>query len=75
MQQHGDNPLVLHTCTINLCQKGGVRFFQNIILSENNFFAIIYQENTTVDLLQPKILGGNYLCTNNRHIILSYLSF
>ena len=47
----------------------GVRFFQKIILSENNFFAIDYQENTTICLLQLKILGRNYLCTNNRCII------
>ena len=35
----------------------GVRIFQKNILSENNFFAKDYQENTTLCLLQPKILG------------------
>ena len=43
-------------------------FFKNI-LSENIFFAKNYQENTTVCLLQPKVLGRNYLCTNNRYIV------
>ena len=47
----------------------GVRFFQKIILSENIFFAIDYQGNATICLLQPKILGRNYLSTNNRYNI------
>ena len=47
----------------------GVRFFRKIILSENNFFAIDNQENTTKCLLQPKILGKNYLQTNNWYIM------
>ena len=59
---------MLHTCCINLCQRGRVRFFQKIILSENNIFAKDNQENTTLCLLQPKVLGRNYLFTNNRCI-------
>ena len=47
----------------------GVRFFRKIILSENNFFAIDYQENTTICLLQPKIVGRNYLWTNDWYIM------
>ena len=43
-------------------------FFKNI-LSENIFFAKNYQENTTVCLLKPKVLGRNYLWTNNRYIV------
>ena len=34
----------------------GVRFFQKNILSENIFFAIDYQENTAICLLQLKFL-------------------
>ena len=45
----------------SVSKRGGVRFFQKIILSENIFFAIDYQENTTKCLLQPKILGKKYL--------------
>ena len=54
-----------------ICVKGGrgQNFSKKNILSENNFFAIDYQENTTLCLLQRKILGRNYLCTNNRCII------
>ena len=47
----------------------GVRFFSNNILSENIFFAIDYQGNATICLLQPKILCGNYLSTNNSYNI------
>ena len=51
----------------------GVRFVQKIfcqILSENMlFFAIDYQGNATICLLQPKILGRNDLSTNNRYKI------
>ena len=47
----------------------GVRFFRKIILSENNLFAIEYQENTTICLLQPKKVGRNYLWTNNWYIM------
>ena len=53
--------MVLHTCSINLCQRGIetgfflLSFFKNI-LSENIFFAKNYQENTTVCLLQPKVV-------------------
>ena len=47
----------------------GSDFFKKNILSENLFFAIDYQENTTICFLQPIILGRNYLCTNNRYII------
>ena len=47
----------------------GVRFFQKNILSENIFFAIDFQGNATICLLQPKILGRNYLSTNNRYNI------
>ena len=44
----------------------GVRFFQKKnILSENIFFAIDYQGNATICLLQPKILDRNYSSTNN----------
>ena len=69
--------MVLHTCSINLCQRGIetgfflLSFFKNI-LSENIFFAKNYQENTTVCLLQPKVLGRNYLWTNNRYIVFFY---
>ena len=48
----------------------GFRFFKKYILSENIFFfAIDYQENTTIRLLQPNMMLRNYLCTNNRYII------
>ena len=47
----------------------GVRFFQKNILSKNIIFAIDYQGNATICLLQPKILGRNYLSTNNRYNI------
>ena len=63
MQQYGRNLLMLHTCSMNLCQRGRGSvffFFKKNILSENNFFAIDYRENTTKCLLQPKILGKNY---------------
>ena len=51
---------MLHTCKHKPVSKGeGVRFFQKIILSENIFFAIDYQENTAICLLQPKVLGRN----------------
>ena len=40
MQQHGGNFLMLHTLSINQCQRGrGSYFFQKNILSENTFFA------------------------------------
>ena len=56
MQQHDGNFLMLHTCSINPCQRGkGSDFFRKMILSENNFFAIDYQENTTICLLQPTV--------------------
>ena len=46
MQQRGGNLLMLHTYSINLCQRGrGSDFFQKNILSENIFFAIDYQGN------------------------------
>ena len=72
MQQHGGTLLMLHTCSINLCQRGRVSDLKKNILSENIrifFFAIDYQENTTICLLQPKIVGRNYLSMNNRYII------
>ena len=51
---------MLHTYNINLCQRGrGSDFFKKIFLSENIFFAIDYQENTAICLLQPKVFGRN----------------
>ena len=47
----------------------GVRFFRKIILSENDFLAIDYQEHTTICLLRPKIVGRKYLWTNNWYIM------
>ena len=61
---------MLHTCSINLCQKGeGVRFSQKNILSESIFFAIDYQGNATICAMQPKIFDRNFLSTNNRYNI------
>ena len=61
---------MLHTCSIILCQRRrGSDFFKKNILSEIIFFAIDNQGNATIWLLQPKILGRNYLSTNNRYNI------
>ena len=56
-----------HTCCVK--GGGGQIFFKNYFVRKLLLFAIIYQENTTVCLLQPKTLGRNYLCMNNRYII------
>ena len=65
---------MLHTCSINLRQRGKrSNFVKNNVLSQKDFFAIDYQESTRICLLQPKIFGRNYLCTNNRYTI--FLSF
>ena len=82
MQQHGGNLLMLHTCSIILCQRRrGSDFFQKkniyifcqrsyfIFCQRSYFFAIDNQGNATIWLLQPKILGRNYLSTNNRYNI------
>ena len=53
----------------SMSKEEGVRFFQKNILSEIIFFAIDNQGNATIWLLQPKILGRNYLSTNNRYNI------
>ena len=53
----------------SVSKREGVRFFQKNILSENIFFAIDYQGNATICLLQPTILDRNYLSTNNRYNI------
>ena len=61
---------MLQTCRIHLCKMGrGSDFFKKSILSENIFFAIDYQGNATICLLQPKILDRNYSSTNNRYNI------
>ena len=70
MQQHGGNLLMLHTRSINQCQRRrGSYFFQKIILSENILFAIDNKKNTTICLLQPKFWDRNDLCMNNGYII------
>ena len=47
----------------------GVRIIKKLVCQKTIVFAIDYQENTTLCLLQPKILGRNYLCMNQRYII------
>ena len=48
MQKHVGNLLMLHTCSINLCQRGrGSEFFEKLFCQKTTFFAIDYQENTT----------------------------
>ena len=70
MQQHGGILLMLHTCSIKLCQRGrGSDLKKKKKMSENIFFAIDNQGNATICLLKPKILGRNYLSTNNRYNI------
>ena len=55
---------MLHTCSINLCQRGGGRGqIKKLFCQKTTFFAIDYQENTTLCFLRPKLLGRNYLCT------------
>ena len=66
MQQHGGDLLMLHTCSINLCQRGRGSDFKKKTFSQKfsqktTFFAIMYQEITTVCSFQPKVLGRNYL--------------
>ena len=56
MQQHGGNLLMLHICSINLCQSGrGSDFFEKLFCQKTTFFAIDYRENTTICSLQLKL--------------------
>ena len=58
---------MLHTCRLNHVKGGGGQIFsKKNILSENILFAIEYQGNATICLLQHKILDRNYLSTNDR---------
>ena len=61
---------MLHTRSVNWCQRGrGSDVFKKIFCHKTYFFSIGNQENTTICLLQPKVLGRNDLCMNNRCII------
>ena len=61
---------MLHTHKINQFQRGrGSYFFKKTFCQKTYFFAIDNQENTTICILQPKFLGRNELCINNRCII------
>ena len=62
--------------SINLCQRGrGSIFFEKIFCQKNIFFAIAFEENTTIRFLQPIILGRNDLYMNNRYVIFSRFIF
>ena len=74
MQQHGGKIFLLHTCSINLCQRGkGSEFFNKLFCQKHKFFAIDYQENTTLCLLQPKNLGRKYFARTTGASFLSDL--
>ena len=65
---------MLHTGNINLCQRWrGSDLKKKIFCQKTYFFAIDYQENTAICLLQPKVLGRNDLCRKNMYIIFTRL--
>ena len=59
---------MLHTCK-SVPKGGGSDFFEKLFCQKTTLFAIEYQENTTICLLQPKIVGRNYLWANNWYIM------
>ena len=68
MQHHSRNLLVLHICSIRLYPRGrGSDFLTKC--QKTYLFAIDYHKNTAICLFQPKFLGRNDLCVNNRYSI------
>ena len=70
MQQHGGNLFMLHTCSMT--QGVGSEFFKNI-LSENNFVAIGYHENTTCAYCNLKVCVKTFKQEQKVHHFLSNL--
>ena len=45
MQQHGGNLFMLHTCSINLCQRGkGSEFFKKLFCQKTTFLTKIIKK-------------------------------